>query len=56
MNRILVKHLMVLKLIVNILYKKASKGSKPFTLYFVSIVIGIIILNFVIILDNPPKK
>ena len=36
--------------------KSKNKGSKPFTLYFVSIVIGIIILNFVIILDNPPKK
>ena len=36
--------------------KSKQKGSKPFTLYFVSIVIGIIILNFVIILDNPPKK
>tara|TARA_Y100000768_G_scaffold340501_1_gene284393 strand:- start:101 stop:706 length:606 start_codon:yes stop_codon:yes gene_type:complete len=36
--------------------KSKKKGSKPFTLYFVTILIGIIILNFVIILDNPPKK
>ncbi len=33
-----------------------KKGSNPFTLYFVTIVIGIIILNFIIILNNPPKK
>tara|TARA_B100001564_G_C20666023_1_gene683832 strand:+ start:2133 stop:2735 length:603 start_codon:yes stop_codon:yes gene_type:complete len=33
-----------------------KKGSKPFTIYFTTIIIGIIILNFIIILDNPPKK
>lgn len=39
-------------------FKKHSnkKGSKPFTLYFVTIIVGIIIMNFIIILENPPKN
>tara|TARA_B100000989_G_C19410746_1_gene414245 strand:+ start:199 stop:804 length:606 start_codon:yes stop_codon:yes gene_type:complete len=39
-------------------FKKNSetKGSNPFALYFVTIIIGIIIMNFIIILENPPKN
>lgn len=33
-----------------------KKGSEPFTIYFVTIIIGIILFNFIIILENPPKK
>jgi len=38
-------------------FKKNSqtKGSEPFALFFVTIIIGIIIMNFIIILENPPK-
>ena len=39
-------------------FKKNSqtKGSEPFALFFVTIIIGIIIMNFIIILENPPKN
>ena len=38
-------------------FKKNSqtKGSEPFALFFVTIIIGIIIMNFIIILENPTK-
>lgn len=39
-------------------FKKHSnkKGSKPSTIYFVTLIMGIVIMNFIIILDNPPRK
>jgi hypothetical protein len=33
-----------------------QKGNNPITIFFVTIMIGIIIMNFIIILENPPKK
>jgi hypothetical protein len=39
-------------------YKKESnkKGNNPLTIFFITIVMGVIIMNFIIILENPPKE
>ncbi len=39
-------------------FKKHSskKGNNPISIYFVSVIIGLILMNFVIILENPPKN
>ena len=41
-----------------IFYKKKStkKGNDPFSIYLASLLFGIIISSFIIILENPPKK